>query len=126
VDSFFFALQNYSLRRVLGGKMSPFVQLLIRTGQAPKLLIGLGLLTSGILLLALGGFFIEPITIPKLLLHTIVVFALCISGFIYLCFAIKCQNCDAKWIWLMASTRLGEPNHITYTSDQCPVCENKG
>ena len=106
--------------------MSPFVKFIIRSGQGSKLLIGLGLLTFGILQLTWAGLFIEPLTIAKLLLLTIVAFSLSISRFIYLCFAIKCQNCDAKWIWLMASKRLGDPNHITYTSDQYPVCEYQG
>lgn len=106
--------------------MSPVMQLIARTGQMGKLLIGLGLLITGMMVLFLGIFFLESLTLSKLIPLSIVASALGISGFVYLCVAVSCRECGAKWIWLMATRRPGDPRYVDSGSDHCPACGSTG
>lgn len=106
--------------------MSPVMQLIARSGQTHKFLIGIGLLVSGLVILLLGGFFLEPLTIARLIPLSIVASGLGVFGFTYLCTTVRCQNCGARWIWLMATRRPGDSGHIDFRSDKCPVCGSAG
>lgn len=106
--------------------MSQAMQLIVRSGQARKLVVGVALLAGGFLLLLLGAFMMKPLTVGKLVSLSIAASALCVAGFAYLCLAIRCRNCGARWIWLLASKRPGNPGHFDHHSDRCPLCGNRG
>ena len=78
------------------------------------------------IILMLGGLFAESLTIAMFITFSSVAFGLSISGFIYLCIAVRCKTCGAKWIWLMATKRPGNPGYLDFRSDKCPVCGNTG
>ena len=105
--------------------MSPGMQLIVRTGQAPKLAAGIALLLGGFVLMLSGALLLEPLTMAKLLSLSIATFILGAAGFAYLCLAIRCPDCGARWLWLLASRRPGSPAHFDFRSDRCPLCANR-
>ena len=57
---------------------------------------------------------------------SVAAFALSEAGFAYLCLAMICADCGARWFWLLASKRPGSPEHFDFRSDRCPICESRG
>lgn len=106
--------------------MTPVTQLIARSGQTRKFLAGLSLLIIGMLVLFLGVFFVESLTLTRLIPISIVASALGISGFVFLCVAVRCRECGARWFWLMTTKRPGDPGYIDFRSDKCPACGSTG
>ena len=106
--------------------MSPFMHLIARTGQRRKFFTGLGLLLLGLAALMLGAFFAEALAVTGLMAVAIAASGVGMSGFIYLCLAVRCRNCGARWFWLLTTKRPGDPGHVNFKSDQCPVCGDTG
>lgn len=102
--------------------MSPMMMLLKRTGQAGKFRIGVAALCAALGILFLGGFAIGRLSPAAFYALAILATATGAAAMVYLCKAIRCPNCDAKWIWLMASTARHDPLHPTFDSAACTRC----
>lgn len=77
-------------------------------------------------MLMLAGFLVGRLSPSGFFLVSVLGTSVGLGGFAYLCVAIRCPNCDAKWIWLMASRRRDDPLHWGFGNDRCPVCGHAG
>lgn len=101
-----------------------------KTGQLPRLAIGLGLLAMGGLVnvISIGLTGSGSITTDSWLVKLQLPAALlALAGFVFLCMAIKCPNCGAKWIWMAVSGKLGSRSLDSVADlSACRVCGYSG
>ena len=96
----------------------PAIALMRRKGQLVKYWLGMALVSlSCIVSIA------EPIVINRLTPSDLALLSMLDGvGLVYLCGAIRCPDCGARWFWLMASTRTGDPLHWNMMSDRFTSC----
>ena len=99
-------------------EMMPGIALIERTSQLWKLRLGMagallgtavrigasefdGLASGHSMALGFGGLFVA------------------LAGVVYLCIAVRCPDCGARWFWLMASKPSGDPTHWSMSSQAC-------
>jgi hypothetical protein len=102
------------------------LDLIKRTRQGAKLYVGVTLLLAGGGVSAFGPTLarhLSPDTFAAVILSAVVAG---FGGLIFLCTSIRCPTCGAKWLWLLASRRTGDPLHWTLASDMCTACGAKG
>jgi DNA-directed RNA polymerase subunit RPC12/RpoP len=101
--------------------------IIAKTGQLPRLFTGLGLIASGGLvnlasIILVGSravteeHWLVSLQLPAALMALI--------GFVFLCMAIKCPKCGAKWIWMAVSGKLGA--HPLDSLTDLSACRNCG
>ena len=98
----------------------PAIVLMRRKGQLVKYWLGIFLVTVSCVVSIVEPIVINRLTPSDLALLTIMGGV----GLVYLCVAIRCPDCGARWFWLMASTRTGDPLHWNMMSDRCTSCGN--
>ena len=106
--------------------MSAARDLLARSGQTGKFALGFVLVLVGGTVVFIAGLLIGRASSAQYALLTLLGVAIGLGGFMYLCVAIRCPDCGAKWIWLMASKRRGDPLHWGWQNAACPVCRYIG
>ncbi|MBT8078778.1 MAG: hypothetical protein KJO31_09365 [Gammaproteobacteria bacterium] len=106
--------------------MSAAKDLLARSGQTGKFMSGFVLVLIGGAIVFISGLLIGRASSALYALSSSLGVAIGLGGFVYLCVAIRCPDCGAKWIWLMASKRRGDPLHWGWQNAACPVCGYAG
>ncbi len=106
--------------------MSAARELISRSGQSGKFWLGFGLILTGATALIAAGYLLGQLPNPVFFGLAALGTGVGLGGFAYLCHAIRCPACGAKWIWLMASRRPGSSGHWTWRSDRCSLCGYSG
>ena len=101
-------------------------ELLRRTKQLGRFWIGFALLLAGAAIVLLAASLLEHVSAEQFFAASVIGTVAGLGGFAYLCISISCPGCQAKWVWLMASKRRGDPLHWSWHSDSCPVCDYSG
>lgn len=108
------------------GMAMPGKELIQRTGQSSKVRIGFACGLVAVALVATIPLIGETVTATVGLLIVSAAFVLAFLGFFYTCSSVRCPSCGARWLWLMASKRYGDPEHWNFTRDSCNVCGETG
>jgi len=90
------------------------IGLMRRKGQIVKYWLGMALVAVSCVVSIAEPILINRLTSSDLVLLSVAGFA----GLIYLCIAIRCPDCGARWFWLMASTRADDPRHLEHDVGQ--------
>lgn len=102
--------------------MSPALNLIKRTGQSAKLWWGFGVFLFGGTLMLIAGLLINTVSVGHYALIMIAGMFISLGAFLYLCFAIECPKCGARWIMFMVIRAPGSPEHMSLARDQCCRC----
>ena len=106
--------------------MLPGKKLIMRTGQIYKLRLGYTMLFSGAGAIYLFRASIENMDPNLAFLVVLLGLGIGLAGMIYPCISIKCPTCQAKWLWLMASTNVDDPKHWDMKHEVCNLCGETG
>lgn len=102
--------------------MSPGMGLIRRTGQSTKLWTGFGIFLAGGMILLAANLLINRISLLQYVVTAIAGMLVSLGAFFYLCFAIECPKCGARWVMLMVIRAPGSPEHMSLARDQCSRC----
>lgn len=106
--------------------MSAASKLLERTGQLGKFRIGFAVVFIGGAFIFFAGFLIGKVSTAVFMAVSTLGLFVGFGGMIYLCNAIRCPTCHARWVWLLASKRREDPLHWSFNDAACPVCGHSG
>lgn len=101
-------------------------ELIRRTGQSARLWSGAGLLVAGFALMLAAGYLVGRISLTTFVAIVALGSIVGIGGFAYLCVAVRCPRCGARWFWLMASKRREDPMNQAFRNGACPACGHTG
>jgi hypothetical protein len=119
-----------SLERTLSADIGTH-SLIAESTQIWKVILGVGLLIGGAATSMAFSFvpYLHALAADRWQLEVLEPVSIAVSavGFVYLCLAVQCPECRARWIWLAVSGKLKPPSLNTLVIlDRCPTCGYEG